>query len=112
MSDNFLQFLSISKKAGALVAGYNKSEEAVKANNAKLVIIAIEASINTKEKFNRICQAKKIPLIEGYSKYDLGKFIGKEEISVLTIIDYKISEKLITIYEEKKKNDFGGDVIV
>jgi len=112
MRDNFLQFLSISKKAGALVEGYNKGEEAIKANRAKLVILAIEASTNTKDRFLRFCQSKNIRLIEGYSKYDLGKFIGKEEISVLTIIDYKISEKLIKIYEEKEKNDLGGDVIV
>jgi ribosomal protein L7Ae-like RNA K-turn-binding protein len=110
MKDKFLQFLAISKKAGAIVEGYNKSEEAIKANKAKLIILANEASINTKDKFIRICLDNKIVLLEGYSKYDLGKYIGKEEITVLTIIDIKFSERLITIYKEKK-NDFGGDVI-
>lgn len=49
--NKFLQFLSLTKKAGHLVEGYNKCEEAVTKKIVYAVIISCDASENSKNKF-------------------------------------------------------------
>jgi len=101
MNDKFLQFLGLAKKAGRLIEGYNKCEEAVKYKKLHLLIMSIDASQNTKDKFLRFSQRFNIPLIEGYSKEQLGYALGREEINVIALTDLKMSEKLQELWEEK-----------
>lgn len=56
MPNKFLQFLSLTKKAGHLVEGYNKCEEAVTKKIVYAVIISCDASENSKNKFKVKCE--------------------------------------------------------
>ena len=47
--------LSIAKKAGKVASGEFMTENAVKSGGAALVIVAEDASDNTKKKFKNMC---------------------------------------------------------
>lgn len=100
-SDRFLSFLGITKKSGNLREGYNKCEEAVKFNKAKLIILSEDTSSNTKDKFNTYCNRYSIDVIEGYSKEELGRALGREEINVICVLDVKMSKRLMELWNEK-----------
>lgn len=104
MKDSFLQFLGLAKKAGYLIEGYNKCEEAFKRQSVFLLIISSEASANTKTKFEKFSDNIGIPCIQGYDSEDLGKSIGRPEISILCVIDKNMSEKLIALYSSCQNN--------
>jgi len=104
MNDKFLQFLGLAKRAGRLIEGYNKCEETVKYKKLHLLIMSKEASQNTKDRFLRISERYNIPIIEGYSKEELGYALGREEINVLALTDLKMSHKLQELWLEKSKN--------
>ncbi len=53
MQNKFLQFLSLTKKAGHLIEGYNKCEEAVIKKTVYAVIISCDASKNSKNKIQK-----------------------------------------------------------
>lgn len=74
-------------KAGRLVSGEFMVEKAVKEGTAKLVIVAEDASDNTKKLFNNICTTNKIKLIEFGNKIGLGTAIGKDLRASIAIID-------------------------
>jgi ribosomal protein L7Ae-like RNA K-turn-binding protein len=112
MRDSFLQFLGIAKKSGKLIEGYNNCEETIKSKKVKLIIISIDSSENTKNKFKNYCESKNVFLIQAYSKEELGKCIGRTEINILCVVDSKISENLINIWKNKSNKIFGGDAIV
>jgi ribosomal protein L7Ae-like RNA K-turn-binding protein len=101
MQDKFLQFLGLVKKSGNLVEGYNKCEELVKKNAISLLILSTDCSENTKEKFIKYCLNYSIPHIEYYSKDELGYPIGRPEISVIGIIERKMTEKLLSLWNEQ-----------
>ncbi|WP_234121214.1 ribosomal L7Ae/L30e/S12e/Gadd45 family protein [Clostridium hydrogenum] len=102
MNNKFLQFLGITKKSGNLLEGYNKCEEALKYGKAKLIILSEDVSQNTKDKFENYSLRFNVPIINnGFLSEELGKILGRKEIKVLCIIDYKMSTKLIELLKQE-----------
>ena len=103
MRDNFLQFMGLTKRAGNLLEGYNRCEDVIDRGKISLLILADDCSENTKAKFLRTCENMKIPVIQGYSGVDLACALGVESISVVGIINKKMSAKLMELWQERNK---------
>lgn len=101
MNDEFLQFLGLVKRSGNLLEGYNKCEDGIKRRIIKLLVLSDDCSENTKDKFISYCNKYEVKLIQGYSKENLGKPIGKDEINVLGIVDNNMCNKLISLFNKK-----------
>ena len=100
--NKFFNFLGLAKRSGNLIEGYSKCDEQRNRRSFYLVILSDDASNSTKKKFKNHCIEKKIPLIEDFSKEELGNPIGREELKVLAVVDKNMAEKLITLYENEK----------
>ena len=100
--NKFFNFLGLAKRSGNLIEGYSKCDEQRNRRSFYLVIVSDDASNNTKKKFKNHCIEKKIPLIEDFSKEELGNPIGREELKVLAVVDKNMAEKLISLYENEK----------
>ncbi len=100
MKNKFFQFLGLTKRAGKLLAGYNKCEDALKRNKIYLIIISKDASENTISKFIGYGEKYKIPVLQGCNKEDLGSALGVDEIKILCISDKNMSEKLLVLWQE------------
>ncbi|MCR5143946.1 MAG: ribosomal L7Ae/L30e/S12e/Gadd45 family protein [Lachnospiraceae bacterium] len=79
--------LGIAQKAGVVVSGEFATEKAVKEGTAFLVILAEDASDNTKKKFNNTCEYYNCEIIYGWNKEVLGNAIGKRFRASLAICD-------------------------
>ncbi|RXM58645.1 ribosomal L7Ae/L30e/S12e/Gadd45 family protein [Clostridium tetani] len=98
MKDRFISFLGITKKAGKVIEGYNKCEEALKKNSCYLIIVSQETSSNTKEKFERISNNKNIPMIVAYTSKDLSYALGKEGLNIIGIKDKPMANRLLQLW--------------
>lgn len=94
MNDKFLQFLGIAKKAGMLVEGYNICEELIKKKKLFLMVVSDDVSQNTRDKFTNYCTNANVSLLEGYSKEELGKILGRDELNLLGIKNMIMAKKL------------------
>ena len=101
--DRLQSMIGIAMKAGKLVSGELASELKVKSKDAKLVIIAADASDNTKKLFNNKCNSYGVPVIECLSKEDLGHSIGKDYRAVAAVTDQGIAESIIRIKTGKEE---------
>lgn len=101
MQSKFIQFLGIAKRSGNVCEGYNKTEEFIKLKKLSLVIMSKESSENTRKKFKVYCERFKVPIIEDYSKEELGAILGREEINVIGILDKKIGDRLLELNIEE-----------
>lgn len=97
--NKFFNFLGLAKRSGNLIEGYSKCDEQRNRRNFYLVILSKDASNSTRKKFKNHCIEKNIPLIEDFSKEELGNPIGREEIKVLAIVDKNMAEKLMALYQ-------------
>lgn len=79
--------LGLAMRAGKLVTGDEIVLKAIRSSEAKLVILAGDASLNTQKKFRDKCGTYKVPLIIGFKREQLGTSIGKPERIVLALTD-------------------------
>lgn len=67
-----LSGLGLAMRAGKLVTGDEIVLKAIRSGEAKLVILAGDASANTQKKFRDKCGTYKIPLMIGFDRETLG----------------------------------------
>ena len=87
MRNKTLSLIGLASRARKVSSGEFSVEKAIKSYNAFLVIIAEDASDNTKKKFSDMCSYYETPIIFYSSKDELGHSIGKEYRASLAILD-------------------------
>ena len=94
MDRKIQSLLSLCQRAGKIVTGEDTVEINVKKGSAFLVIIAGDASENTKNKFVNKCKYYNVPYFICYTKEELSSCIGKYNRSVYAITEVNFAEKL------------------
>lgn len=79
--------LGLAQKAGKIVSGEFATENAVKSFAAHMVIVAEDASDNTKKKMTNMTDFYEVPIYFFGTKEELGHCIGKEYRSMLAVLD-------------------------
>lgn len=88
-------YIGLCTKAGRSTSGEFAVEQAIKDGKAFIVIMATDASENTKKKFRDKCQYRNVPLIEWGDKYTLAKTVGKEVRAVVAILDEGFAQNIL-----------------
>ncbi len=86
-SDKVLSLLGLAKKAGKLKGGEFCVETEVKKGKAKLVVVATDASDNTRKNYKDMCSYRHVPICFYSDKESLGKSIGTEERAAVAVLD-------------------------
>ena len=82
-----LSLIGLATKAGKTASGEFCTEKEVKSGKASLVIIADDASDNTKQKFKNMCDFYHVPICFYRDKDTLGHAMGKQFRASLAILD-------------------------
>ena len=82
-----LSLIGLATKAGKTASGEFCTEKEVKSGKASLVIIADDASDNTKKKFKNMCDFYHVPICFYRDKDTLGHAMGKQFRASLAILD-------------------------
>ena len=82
-----LSLVSLAMKAGKIASGEFCTEKEVKTGMAALVIVADDASDNTKKKFQNMCEFYEVPIYFYGDKDTLGHAMGKEFRASLAVTD-------------------------
>ena len=82
-----LSLIGLATKAGKTASGEFLTEREVKSGKAALVIVAGDASENTKKKFRNMCDYYKVPIYFYEDKDTLGHAMGKEFRASLAVLD-------------------------
>ncbi|MBQ3513574.1 MAG: ribosomal L7Ae/L30e/S12e/Gadd45 family protein [Lachnospiraceae bacterium] len=87
--------LGMATKAGKVVSGEFATEKAVKSAQAYLVIVASDASDNTKKMFTNMCNFYNVPLRIYGNKESLAHAIGKEMRASVAVTEQGFSDVII-----------------
>ena len=88
MMDPILSMIGICRKAGRIEAGEEPVDAAVRARDARLLLLAADAADNTARRcahFAEVGQCLWLRIPE--SKYELGRALGRGSCAVLAITD-------------------------
>lgn len=94
MNRKLQSMLSLCQRAGKIVTGEDTVEINIKSGDVLLVIIAGDASDNTKNKFENKCKYYNIPFFIYSTKEELSRCIGKYNRSVFAITEKNFADKI------------------
>lgn len=97
--DKVLSLLGLSARAGKIASGEFAAETAVKSGKAALVIVAEDASANTKKLFHDKCSFYEVPVFDYGTKETLGHAIGKELRASVAVLDNGLANAIISHLE-------------
>ena len=96
--------IGLSARARKISYGADSVENDIKRKKVYLVIIANDSSLRTKDKFKKIAEKYKIPIIIEGDIEELSKAIGKSNKAILGIEDINLSNEIQKMYN-------GGEII-
>lgn len=102
MTDNMQKIhslLGIAMRAGKLVSGEDGTMIDLKKGKLNLVIVAEDASNNTKKLFKDKSSFRHVNCIELSTKSELGISIGKDSRAVIGIKDIGFANKIIQLID-------------
>ena len=92
--DKVLSMLGLATRSRNVVSGGFATEQAVRSGKACLVIIAEDASGNTRKKYSNMCDFYRVPCVIHGTKNVLGHSMGKEERSILALTDEGFADSI------------------
>lgn len=95
MNNKFLGMLGLAKRAGKVQTGEDICSKAVKSGVSKLIIVACDASDNTKKSITDSCKFYKTKFVEAGSKTELGKFTGADSRAVVSVNDDNFAKAIL-----------------
>ena len=89
-----LSLVSLATRAGKTASGEFCTEKEVKSGRAFLVLVADDASDNTKKMFTNMCTHYKVPIYLFGTKEELGHAMGQEFRASLSVEDAGFAKSL------------------
>ncbi|MCR5640852.1 MAG: ribosomal L7Ae/L30e/S12e/Gadd45 family protein [Lachnospiraceae bacterium] len=90
--DPVLSMIGLSAKAGKVKSGEFAVEQAVKGGKAYMVIVAEDASENSKKAYQNMCDFYEVPIFFYGDKETLGTSCGKEFRASVAIMDENLAK--------------------
>ena len=94
-NNKVLSLLGLATKAGKVASGEFSTEKSVKTGKGFLVLVADDASQNTKKKFQNMCDFYEVPIYFIANKEELGRFCGKELRASLAVQDENFAKAML-----------------
>lgn len=102
MISRVYSMMGLCMKAGRLAYGSDMCEEKIKNNQVKLLIVAKNASDNTKGKFENLCNSNGIDFMF-FGTIDLiSHSIGKDNKAIVAILDEGFATRIKEMLKEIK----------
>lgn len=103
MRNKVYSMIGLAERAGKVVSGEFSTEKAIKSNKACLVILASDASENTRKHFSDMCAYRNIRLCVYGNKEGLGHAIGKGMRTNLAVTERGFADSIRKRIEESEK---------
>ncbi len=100
--EKIYSLLGLATRAGKIVSGDDSTLLELKRGNVKLVIVAEDASDNTKKLFRDKTAYRNIPQVNFSTKLQLGLCIGKAPRAAIGVKDANFADKLEELIETSK----------
>ncbi|WP_066173109.1 YlxQ family RNA-binding protein [Bacillus marinisedimentorum] len=94
-----LSLLGLANRARKCISGEELVLKEIRNGNARLVILAGDASENTVKKMTDKCKTFDVPLRFAQDRYTLGEAIGKPARVSVAVTDEGFAKKLISLLD-------------
>ncbi len=100
MKSRWNSLLGLANRAGKCVSGEELVLKEIRSQRAKMILLAEDASANTKKKLIDKCTYYQVPYYTVPDRTELGNAIGKEQRVTVAVIDNGFAEKMKTLFDQ------------
>lgn len=93
-NEKFFRMLGLAARMRGIAFGEGAVKDAIRAGKAYLVLVASDASENTKKKFRNSCGFYSARMAEYSDKITLGRYTGRSFAVVLAVMNRGIAEEM------------------
>lgn len=94
-ANSFVFALGLAQKAGKVVSGDFSVRSVLKSGKGKLLLLAQDASPNSKKDMHFLADNARVPVIETLSRDEMGHAIGKAKRVAVVITDDNFADMLM-----------------
>lgn len=107
MKEKALNLLGLMRKANAAMIGETDTGAAARAQTAKLVVLASDASDNAQSRAKGFVYGRSIPLITlPFSKQEISEHVGKSGCSMAAICDLGFADAFMKLLKELDEESY------
>ena len=92
--DAALGLLGLATRAGATVPGTERVRAAVRAGEARLVLIATDLTETGLDKLVPVAEGRSVPYAVRYTRAELGGAVGRSPLAAVAVTDRGFAERL------------------
>lgn len=100
-----LSLAGLAARAGKIASGEFSVEKAVKSGRGHLVIVAADASDNTRKLFSNMCEYYEVPILIMETKEELGRAVGKELRASIAVLDAGFAKAMLKEEGQRQKKE-------
>lgn len=107
MKEKALNLLGLMRKANAAMIGETDTGAAARAQTAKLVVLASDASDNAQSRAKGFVYGRNIPLITlPFTKQEISEHVGKSGCSMAAICDLGFADAFMKLLKELDEESY------
>lgn len=96
MKEKALNYICLMRKANAIQIGENDTGTAIRSNQAKLVVLAADASDNARHRAEGFVHGRNVPfIVSPFTKNEISQAVGKNGCSMAAICDIGFADSFI-----------------
>lgn len=99
--DRVLAMLGMATRAGAVVPGTERVREAARGETLRLVLLAQDASENSRGKLLPFLAVRGISHVICYDRAALGAAVGRGPLSAVGVLDAALADRIQTLLRER-----------
>ncbi|WP_456271508.1 YlxQ family RNA-binding protein [Bacillus sp. AK031] len=100
--NRWMSLLGLANRARKVISGEELVIKEIRNNRAKIVLLADDASLNTRKKIMDKCKFYQIPVCLVENRGLLGRAIGKEARVTVAILDAGFAKKISSLLDESQ----------
>lgn len=106
--DPYLSLLGMARRGGNLAVGEEPVAEACRLRSARLVLVAADASDNTRRRARHMAEESHLPLAElPHTKGEIGWLLGRSSCAVLAVTDMGLAAVVAVKLAQTDPERFG-----
>lgn len=99
--DALLNMLGLAARAGAVITGTERVREAARSGSLHMVLVASDASDNSRDKLLPLLDARRIAYAVVYDRDALGGAVGRAPLSALGITETKLARRVKELLKQE-----------
>ena len=99
--DALLNMLGLAARAGAVITGTERVREAARSGSLHYVLVASDASDNSRDKLLPLLDARRIAYAVVYDRAALGGAVGRAPLSALGITETKLARRVKELLKQE-----------